>query len=180
MKLFWRLFWVVVATIVAGVVVLILEYSFFFQHDRTESPLKVEAVRAVKSISVEDSSIYGKTQIESEIHDLRELLRIADKIYGSTPRNEEYSKIIDLALSEEKTEFALNVAKKIYGADTSNKEYSKIVSRCLSLGRYEFAVKVADEVFGSNPRNKEYGKIITAVMEKRKGPPFDVDAAEDR
>ena len=110
-----KLFWGVVASIVGGVVILIVEYSLFSQHNRTENSLKVEAKRVVKSISVEDSNVHKNTQIESEIHDLKELLRIADMIYGSTPRNEEYSKIIALALSERKTEFAFTVARKIYG-----------------------------------------------------------------
>ena len=142
---------------------------FVSQNMGQENALKVEATRVVKSISDE---VQKKPQIESKIEDLQELFRIARKISGYSPRNKEYSKIIDQALSERKPEFAFAVAKNIYGYNSRNQEYSKIISQCLSLGRYELAIKVADEVFGITPRNKEYKKIIAAGMAKRKESSF--------
>ena len=161
-------FWGVVTSIIGGIIVLILKGFLFSQGGFAESPLRIEAVKAVESVPVKDSKSYKNTQIESEINDLEELLRIADKIYGSTPRDREYSKIIALALSEGKTAFAFTVADEIYGSNMRNTEYSKIISQCLSLGNYELAIEVAGSVYGSTPRNKEYKRIIAAVIQKRK------------
>ena len=160
------LFLGIIASIVGDVIV---ENLFVPQNMGQESALKVEATRVVKSISEE---VQKKPQIESEIEGLQELVRVARKIYGSSPRDEAYSKIINQALSERKPEFAFTVAENIYGSTLKNQEYSKIISQCLSLDRYELAIKVADKVYGSTPRNKEYKKIIEAGMAKRKGSSF--------
>ena len=160
------LFLGIIASIVGGVIV---ENWFVPQNMAPENVLKVEATKVAESISDE---VQKEPQIESDIENLQELFRIARKISGFSPRNEEYSKIIDQALSERKPEFAFTVAKAIQGYDLRNQEFSKIISQCLTLGRYELAIKVADGVTGVTPRNKEYKKIITAGMTKRKGSSF--------
>ena len=163
----------IIASIVGGGILIvggvIVENLSVPQNMGPESELKVEATRVVKSIS---DGVQKKPQIESEIEDLQELVRVAREIYSSSSRDKEYSKIIDQALSERKPEFAFTVAKNIYYATSRDREYSKIISQCISLDRYDLAIKVAGEMYYSTSRDKEYKKIIEAGRAKRRGSSF--------
>lgn len=161
----------IIASVVGGAILLTLESSFLVGEKSPDNALQTEAIRVVESIPGEGSRT-PKVQVESELDELKELFHVASKINGYSPRNEEYSKIINQALLERKPEFAFAVAKEIYGSDPRNREYSKIISQCLSFGRYELAIKVADAVWGTTPRNKEYKKIIAAGLAKPKGSPI--------
>ena len=83
--------------LVVGVVLLQIEYSFF---TRDTSELKAEAKQIVEKIEGHNVEPPDKTFVEPNVGELQPLLKVADKVYGTTARNTEFQRLVRLALDE--------------------------------------------------------------------------------
>ncbi|MFZ5522585.1 MAG: hypothetical protein ACOY9D_00690 [Pseudomonadota bacterium] len=161
----------IVAPIFVGLVLLQTEYSVFSQ-DTTSNTASVgtvseKAQQVVKQI--EPIQQNGDSFIEPDIGSLQTLFDVAEKINGTTERNAEYVKLIQMALAEDKHGFAYKVAKEIYGSIERNAQFVKIIDKCLTSKKFALSLKVAEQISGSEERNIQYRKIIETVkMERQK------------
>ena len=122
--------------------------------EQKESPVVINKSVETVARGLHSESEQGNTDLEN-------LYKVAEKIYGVTPRNKQYLKIIDVALNKHDLEFAFTVAKNIYGTNPRNEAFKKIIIIALKMKKYNFATVVADEVYGANAKNEMYTLIIT-------------------
>lgn len=166
----WKLIaTIIVVPILVGLVLLHFEYSYFSNPKEKSRSLAKEAKEVVHSLS-QDNNFDDELYIEPDMGNLQTLFEIAKKIYGSTERNAEYIKLVEISLSESKPGFAYNIAKNIYGSTERNNQYVKIITKCIEFEQFSLALKVAENIYGSNERNQQYKKIIEAGIKKRKAP----------
>jgi hypothetical protein len=150
------------APIFVGLVLLQAEYSFFSK-DTPSKTASVESVsekaqQVVKQIEPVQKS--EESFIEPDIGNLQTLFEVAEKIYGSTERNAEYVKLIQVALAEDKPGFAYKVAKEIYGSTERNVQFVNIIDKCLTNKMFALSLQVAKQIYGPTERNAQYKKII--------------------
>ena len=159
----------IIAPIVVGLILLQVENSFFSK-DVTSNTASVgtisdkaqQLVKQIEPIQKNEESF-----IEPDIGNLQTLLEVAEKIYGSTERNAEYVKLIQVGLAEDKPSFAYKVANEIYGSTERNTQFVNIIDKCLTKKMFALSLKVADQIYGSTERNAQYKKIIEAGKMER-------------
>ena len=160
---------VIFAPIFVGLVLLQAEYSFFSKDTplktASSEPLSEKAQHVVKQIEPVQKS--EESFIEPDIGNLQRLLEFAEKIYGSTERNAEYVKLIQVALAEDKPGFAYKVAKKIYGSTERNAQFVNIIDKCLTNKMFALSLQVAEKIYGSAERNAQFKKIIESGKMER-------------
>lgn len=146
----------IVAPIVAGIILLSIEYSFF----KPGGSLAKEAEKLVENLEgpIKKSSI--EEFIEKDVDILETMYQAASKINVYGKRNDEYVRIIALALKKEKPGFASRVASEIYGYRTKNEQYIKIIDYTLSREHLRLALAIAKEINIYGIRNAQYKKII--------------------
>ena len=155
----------ILAPLLVGLILLLVQYQFFDKSPSTTDSVLEKAKEVVKQI--EPIKETEESYIEPNLGNLQTLVEIADKIYGTTERNAEYVKIIDLALNEDKPGFAFSVAQKIYGTTERNAQCVNTIDNCLVLKKYTLSIKVADNIYGTTERNKQYKKILKAGTKER-------------
>lgn len=155
----------IIAPLIVGFILLKAEYSFFSKTSVSDASLSQQAEQLVKRVAPNTQD--EQSVIETDLGNLETLFIVAQKIYGSTERNTEYSKLIKLALIENKPGFSFKVAQQIYGSTERNEQYINIIDKCLALNMCSLALKIADQIYGSTERNAQYAKIIEMGSKKR-------------
>ncbi|MDY0124151.1 hypothetical protein [Sulfurimonas sp.] len=161
---------ILIAPLFVGFVLLQIEYSYFSKESNTsviQKPEKLDINTKISNNTEKPRQLNEESFIEPDLGNLQTLFEIAGKIYGSTERDNEYIKIIALAIAEEKPGFAYEVAQNIYGSGVRNSQYVHIIDKCLIMQKYTLATKVAEKIYGSTKRNQEYKKIIEASKDAR-------------
>lgn len=150
----------VVGPVIVGLVLLLIEYSFFSNGSTKDAEIEEKAGEIVEKIGQdkEDRDLVGPERLKT----LESLFASAQRIYGTPDRDAEYSKIIDLALQINHPEFAYRVAQELYSTPSRDSHYVKIIDKSLVLGKYEFAMEVAEDIYGTPDRNAQYRKIVEA------------------
>lgn len=154
----------ILVPVVAGVILLKIEYSFFTSGN---SDLKSEATQVVEKIEGRKAEQSVKSFVEPDIAELQTLLEVAEKVYGTSSRNTEFARLVRLALNENKPGFALLVAKKAYGTSARNEQFVAILNKCIELKRFDLALEAAGFLYGTSARNEAFTKIIDAGLKLR-------------
>lgn len=146
----------IVAPIVAGIILLNIEYSFF----TPGGSLAKEAEKLVENLEgpIKKSSI--EEFVEKDVDILETMYQAASKINVYGKRNNEYVRIIALALEKEKPGFAFRVASEINVYGTRDEQYIKIIDYALSREHLRLALAIAEEIDVYGIRNEQYKKII--------------------
>jgi hypothetical protein len=150
--------------LVVGVVLLQIEYSFF---TKSTSNLETEAKKIVEKVEGRNVESVPKPFVEPNVAELQTLLEVADKLSGTTSRNNEFQKIIRLAIDEKKPGFALLAADKMHGTNERNNQFMVILDKCIELKRFDLALKAADSHQGTTARNEAFKRIIDAGVKLR-------------
>ena len=151
---------VIVGPILVGVVLLLLEYSFFIPETEVSKAAKAVVDSLTFDESEKEPSYEIDEFIEPDVSDLKVLLTIAKEINVSSTRNTEYSKLVARALSDDKPAFAAYIAKSINVSSTRNFEYVKIISHALENKKYAIALSVTKSINVSSIRNEQYQEIL--------------------
>lgn len=157
---------VIVGPIIVGVALLSLEYSLFIP----ETEVSKAAKTIVDSITDEESGeepVYEIEEfIEPDVSDLKVLLTIAKEINVSSTRNAEYSKLVAMALDDDKPAFAAYIAKHINVSFVRNDEYVNIIRHALINKQFAVALSVTKSINVSSVRNQQYQEILDTSRSK--------------
>lgn len=153
----------VVTTIIAGIILLNIEYSYFIP----EPNLAQKADQVVKHIEDPPKESSLEKLVEEDIDILTTLYQTASKINVFTTRNEEFVRIISLALEENKPAFAAMVASKIDHFQNRNEQNVKIVDYALSHNQISLALAISEKIDHFRIRNEQYKKIIDFALKLR-------------
>ncbi len=148
-------------TLIAGIILLNIEYSFFTDNKNDANIAK----KLVKDMS--DSSLKYEPEffIEENVDVFKTMLKVASAINVYQQRNQEYQRLIKLALDDQKPGFAFNVAFEINVYQTRNNEYIKIIEYALKHEKLSLAYAIAEKINVYQLRNDEYKKIIDKGLE---------------
>jgi len=149
------------ATLIAGVILLNVEYSFF-----TDEKSNVDIAKSlVKKISKSSVKHEPEFFVEDNIGVLETMLKAASSINVYQQRNKEYQRLVELALKDSKPGFAFNVASEINIYQTRNREYVKIIAYALKNEKLSLAYAIVEKINVYQVRNEEYKKIIVKGLE---------------
>ena len=161
--------YLVTATVVAGLLLLSVEYSAF----KSEEELAQEVEPARELGSRDQASQTIPPRAEAQVGDfpvrsksIRELLPLARRIHGASERNSALVELADAAL-EVDLPLAIEIAQYIHGADARNKAYARIIDQAISKSAFEIAGAVASRIHGADARNSQIQKVLRARLARR-------------
>jgi hypothetical protein len=156
-----------------GILLLCVEYSFFVPGKDVSKKAK-DVVDSIVSSSSENTTKQPKYELEEllepDVTELNTLHAIASEIDVSSTRNDEFSRLVGIALDENKPAYAAYIASSIDVSSTRNEQYIKTIEIALKLDKYAIALAVAKKIDVSSIRNVQYQKIIDAGIEKKQKP----------
>ena len=152
-----------VITIIGGVIVLNVEYSFFT--DRNNLSNKAEGI--IQETTNQPLEKDPLSFVEENLGVLETMLKAASSINVYQKRNEEYVRLVKLGLGEGKPGFAFQVASKINVYQIRNEQYSAIIAYAIEHDKLALAYAVAESINVYQSRNIEYKKIIDKGIELR-------------
>ena len=163
----------IIGPVLVGIILLNVEYSFFVPGSDISKKAK-EVVDSIVSSSLESTSKQPEYELEEllepDVTQLKTLHAIASEINVSGTRNRELSRLVGIALDEDKPAYAAYIASSINVSGTRNDQYIKIIETALKLDKFAIALAVAKKINVSGIRNKQYHKIINAGIDKKQRP----------
>jgi len=153
----------IVATVIGGVILLNIEYSFF----TGDNNLSTKAETLTEQISEKPLSKDPLSFVEKDLGVLETMLKAAQAINVYQQRNVEYQRLVGLGLKENKPGFAFQVASDINVYQTRNDEFIKIITYALENNNLSLAYAVAESINVYQQRNVEYKRIIDKGLELR-------------
>ncbi len=163
-----------IVTIIGGVIVLNVEYSFF----TNKKSLSREAETIIQETTNRQIEKDPLSFVEENLGALETMLKAASSINVYQQRNEEYVRLVKLALDEGKPGFAFQVASKINVYQIRNEQYSGIIAYAIEHENLALAYAVAGPINVYQARNIEYKKIIDKEIELRAKAPNKANAAD--
>jgi len=150
----------ILITVIGGLILKFFEGRFF-----SDKPSKGSQEITQISDKPSDKVVKVDKPARSEKNDsldkeIQSLINIADKAYGTSARNAEFSKIVKYALGLKKYNFAINAANKIYGTTDRNNAFELIIHRSLADNNYEVANIAVGYVYGASKKNELLRKIV--------------------
>jgi methionine synthase II (cobalamin-independent) len=150
----------ILITVVGGLILKFFEGRLF--SDKTSKVLReitqISDEPSVKFVKVDGPARSEKN--ESIDKEIESLIKTADKAYGSSARNAEFSKVVRYALGFKKYDFAINAANKIYGSSDRNEAFELIIHKSLADNNYEVANLAVGYIYGSSKKNELLKKIV--------------------
>lgn len=153
-----------VVLLVGGVLLLQIEFSLF---SKNTPDLQAEARQTIEKLEGNKVKSVLPPVIESDLGELQDLLKLADKVFGPSARNAELVKIVALALEEEKPGFAIDAAVKVFGPSARNEQFTIILDKCIEWKKFDLALMAADSLSGPSWRNEGFKKVIDGAIKLR-------------
>lgn len=162
----------VILPIFVGIVLLNVEYSFFgvskensTVKNMQKENLAKQAAQLIKHIEDPIQPLKIKKPsiaefIEKDVADLEALYLAASKITADMKRNDEYGRIISLALEKNKPAFASKIAPAVSSDQIRDQQFIKIIDFALSHNRISHALVSAEKLTRDRIRDEQYQKII--------------------
>lgn len=163
----------IIGPVLVGILLLCVEYSFFVPGNDVSKKAK-DVVDSIVFSSSQNTSKQPKYELEGllepDVTELKTLHAIASEINFSSTRNGEFSRLVGIALDENKPAYAAYIASSIDVSSTRNEQYIKIIETALKLDKYAIALAVAKKIDTSSIRNAQCQKIINAGIAKKQKP----------
>jgi hypothetical protein len=159
----------IIGPVLVGILLLNVEYSFFVPGNDVSKKAK----DVVDSIISSSENTHKKPEyeleelLEPDVTELKTLHDIASEINVSSIRNVEFSRLVGIALDDNKPAYGAYIASSINVSSTRNDQYIKVIETALKLDKYAIALAVVKKINVSSIRNAQYQKIINAGIAKK-------------
>ena len=170
----------IIGPVLVGILLLNVEYSFFVSGYDLSKKAKdfVDSAISSSENTTKKPEYELEELLEPDVTELKTLHGIASEINVSSTRNVEFSRLIGIALDENKPAYGAYIANNINVSSTRNDQYIKIIETALKLDKYAVALAVAKKINVSSIRNEQYQKIINAGIAKKQKSPNKANSAD--
>jgi hypothetical protein len=160
----------VIIAVVAGVVVLAVEYNYFNPKPSPAAPSAITAAVPPPTTDREKAQKGGVANPPVVDSSLVELHKTAKSLSSSYNRDLELNRLVDYAVNKGEIQYAVEIAKDLsssYGRDLA---LGKLVEKGIALRRFDIATRAAQSMSSSYSRDLHLSRVLKARQEHEERP----------